>query len=302
MIIESKGRITTIGSIAGTLSGKYRGHYSMSKHAVEAFTDSLADEMELLGVGVSVIEPGNYDSAIAKTALARMQSDNDSYAKAGSPFTEDFQKWIEGDGDRSKYKAPDEVAAAAVHAMSAGTPLRRYMVVPDESEADMTIGKHIEELVQLNQWQAYSYSREELIAKMDAVPSDIAKAELTASLHYFLANSSKEAAHAKFWSDDLVYTSSNGTRFGKAELMGNFAEEDGAEESEEESDGPDTVFSGEAVNVQVFGTMAVVTFRLVGTPDDGSEISEYFNSGTFLKRHGLWQAVSWQATIIPAGS
>ena len=84
--------------------------------------------------------------------------------------------------------------------------------------------------------------------------------------------------------------------------MANFAEEDGAEESEEESDGPDTVYSGEDVGIQVFGITAIVTFRLVGTPDDGSEISQYFNSGTFVKLHGSWQAVSWQATIIPAES
>ena len=136
-------------------------------------------------------------------------------------------------------------------------------------------------------------------ASATAAEEGAQKAELTAMLHYFLANSSTEAVHANFWADDLVYTSSNGTRFGKAALMANFAEEDGAEETDEDNEGPQTVYSGEDVNVQVFGTTAVVTFRLVGTPDDGSEISQYFNSGTFLKRDGGWQAVSWQATIIP---
>jgi NAD(P)-dependent dehydrogenase (short-subunit alcohol dehydrogenase family) len=301
MIIESQGRISTIGSIAGTLSGRYFSHYSASKHAIEAFTDALAAEMEPLGVMVSVIEPGNYDSAIGDSGLARMRSQNERYLKAGSPFAEDFDEFLSDDWwDRSQFKAPDEVADAAVHAMSDNTPLLRYMVVPDEDEGDRTISKHFEKLVQMNQWQAYSYSREELIAKMDAaLSSDASTAELTAMLHDFLANSSTEAAHAKFWADDLVYTSSNGTRFGKEELMGNFAAEDGAEETEEDSDEPETVYSGEDVSIQVFGTTAIVTFRLVGTPDDGSELSEYYNSGTFLKRHGMWQAVSWQATIIP---
>ena len=297
MIIESKGRISTIGSIAGILSGKYTSQYSISKHSIEAFTDALAAEMEPLGVSVSVIEPGNYDSAIGASAQARMLSQNERYAKQGSPFVEGFQEFLDRDWDRSKYKAPDEVAEAAVHAMSNRAPLRRYMVVPNESEADRTISQQIKELVQLNQWQAYSYSREELIAKMDAVlPSATAKAELTATLHHFLANSSTQAAHTKFWADDLVYTSSNGTRFGKADILEDFAEEEAAEEESEE---PESVYSGEDVNIQVYGTTAVVTFRLVGTPDDGSEVSEYFNSGTFLKRHGMWQAVSWQATIIP---
>jgi len=135
MIIEAKGRITTIGSISGIGTDKFSGQYCMSKHAIEAFTDSLAMEMEALDVPVSVIEPGDYDSKITE--------------------------------NRSHYKDPDEVAEAAVHALFADKPLRRYMVVPDEDEANWTISEHIEKLVQLNEWQAYSYSREELIAMLD---------------------------------------------------------------------------------------------------------------------------------------
>ena len=133
------------------------------------------------------------------------------------------------------------------------------------------------------------------------------QAELTAMLHDFLANSSTEAAHAKFWADDLVYTSSNGTRFGKDSIMEGFAPSDAEEAVEEEEDAaeeddsPAMVYTGEDVKVQVYGTTAIVTFRLVGTPDDGSANSEYFNSGTFLKRDGAWRVVSWQATIIPPG-
>ena len=47
-------------------------------------------------------------------------------------------------------------------------PVRRYMVVPNEEEAGWTINKAIEELVQLNEWQEYSYTREQLIEKLDA--------------------------------------------------------------------------------------------------------------------------------------
>ncbi|MGI9271245.1 MAG: nuclear transport factor 2 family protein [Woeseiaceae bacterium] len=137
---------------------------------------------------------------------------------------------------------------------------------------------------------------------IDAMDStaDPAIKELTAQLHYFLANSSSEDAHAQFWADDLVYTSSNGTRFGKDDIMQGFAEPE--ESAEEASDEPNVVYTGEDVNVQVFGTTAVVTFKLVGTPDDGSSGQKYFNSGTFVKRHGAWRVVVWQATIIPAES
>lgn len=302
MIIEAQGRIANIGSISGTGSGQFFSHYSMSKHAIEAFTDSLAAEMEPLGVHVSVIEPGNYNSEIGDSALERMRAKNDDYIRAASPFAESFQAFLDRDWGRDKYKEPDEVADAALHAMSDNAPLRRYMVVPSEGEAAWTIGKQIKELVQLNEWQAYSYSREELIAMLDAVPpSDTAHAELTALLNEFLENSATEEAHAKFWADDLVYTSSNGTRFGKADIMQGFASDtDEAGDAETgDSATPQVVFTGEDVEVQVFGTTAVVTFRLVGTPEDDSAPMEYFNSGTFLKRQGNWQAVNWQATIIP---
>ena len=72
LIIESKGRIVTTGSIAGTLA-YFPGFsaYSGSKHWIEAYTDSLAAEMEPHGVAVSVVEPGNYKSNIRRSSVAR---------------------------------------------------------------------------------------------------------------------------------------------------------------------------------------------------------------------------------------
>jgi NAD(P)-dependent dehydrogenase (short-subunit alcohol dehydrogenase family) len=49
LIMESKGRIITTGSIAGTLSWPGGSAYSGSKHWIEALTDSLAGEMEQHG-------------------------------------------------------------------------------------------------------------------------------------------------------------------------------------------------------------------------------------------------------------
>src|SRR6187551_722788 len=45
LLLASKGRNTTIGSISGILAAKDLNAYAMSKHAVEAFTDSLAAEL-----------------------------------------------------------------------------------------------------------------------------------------------------------------------------------------------------------------------------------------------------------------
>ena len=121
---------------------------------------------------------------------------------------------------------------------------------------------------------------------------------ITAMLHDFLANSSTAAAHEKFWADDLVYSSSAGLRFGKADIMQGFEEGD----DEAASEPPDVVYSGEEVDVRLYGDMAVVAFKLVGTPTDpaaAGKVLYYYNTGTFLRRNGVWQVVAWQATKIP---
>ena len=148
LIAQSKGRITNIGSISGILAPRDLSAYAMSKHAVEAFTDSLALQLAPLGVEVNVVEPGNYDSDIGKNAALRTGQD--------SRLT-----------DRSKYKKPDEVAAAVELALFEDKPKRRYMVVPEQREAEVTIRKQIEQLVQLNEDHAYSYDRDALVKMLD---------------------------------------------------------------------------------------------------------------------------------------
>ena len=165
LIIESKGRITTTGSISGILSGPLYGPYSMSKHAMEAFTDSLAAEMAKFDVQVSVIEPGNYNSRIIAAKYRRY--DETGLTTRESLFEEEWERVLSMPTDRSMYKEPDEVSAALMHAMFDDNPKRRYMVVPNPQEAEATIRQMIRELVQLNEGQEYTYDRDTLVAMLD---------------------------------------------------------------------------------------------------------------------------------------
>ena len=173
LIIEAKGRIITTGSIAGTISA-FPGFsaYSGSKHWIEAFTDSFATEMEPLGVSVSVVEPGNYKSNIRRTSVSR---GFEEVKAAGGEVTDEMKEAYEATAERElSYKEPDEVTAAFKHALFSDEPMLRYMVVPNESEQEMTIGTKINELVQLNQWGPYSYSRDELVEMLDkALSGDV---------------------------------------------------------------------------------------------------------------------------------
>ncbi|MDG2449624.1 MAG: hypothetical protein P8M34_08290, partial [Saprospiraceae bacterium] len=72
-----------------------------------------------------------------------------------------------GASDRSQYNEPDDVAQAALHFLTSDTPKRRYMVVPNQREAEITIRQMLRELVQLNEEQPFSYSRDELVDMLD---------------------------------------------------------------------------------------------------------------------------------------
>ncbi len=167
MIIESQGRISNISSISGTLSGPLYGIYSMSKHALEAYTDSLAWEMHNLGVKVSAIEPGNFKTRIYHTRCDRLLEQG--YSPEESLFQEYVTQMYNTCKDRPEDTdpEPDIVADAVYHALFDENPKEHYLVVPRQQEAEWTIRKAIEELVSLNRDHEFSYSRDQLIKMLD---------------------------------------------------------------------------------------------------------------------------------------
>ena len=128
-------------------------------------------------------------------------------------------------------------------------------------------------------------------------------AELTKLLKDFLAGASTNniTVHEYFWADDLIYTSALGRRKGKADIMRELRAEASASATPTPADEGTTVYTAEDIRIQQYGTTAIVAFRLVATTKkaDKTEVANYFNTGTFLKRDAKWQAVGWQATKIP---
>ena len=173
MIIESKGRIVNISSIAGILSGGLPGYgpYMMSKHAVEAYSDQLTFELAPLGVKVSAVEPGNFSTQIGQTRCERMMADIES--KDYKYFAEAMQQYVDWCKQRlsedyeSSAPPPALVSDAIQHALFDDTPKEHYLVVANPFEAMITIVKSFEELLHLNHDHPYSYSRDELIAMLD---------------------------------------------------------------------------------------------------------------------------------------
>lgn len=129
-------------------------------------------------------------------------------------------------------------------------------------------------------------------------PAAPAAAELTKLLEDFLAGASRNDAgmHDRFWAEDVIYTGSSGRRVGKADILKDVRSAPAPRPGD-----PKTTFSAADVRVQQYGDAAIVAFRLVGTTErEGrTEVANYLNTGTFLKRGGRWQVVSWQATRLP---
>jgi len=150
LILAHHGRVINIGSISGILNETEGGAYQMSKHALETFSVTLSQELSPSGVQVSIVEPGSYKSDIYKNEVKR--------SGTGGKYVDEW----------SKLKEPDEVAAAVESALFEPKPKLRYMVVPDQEQAEDTIKAQIEQLVQLNEGQPYTYDRTTLIKMLDA--------------------------------------------------------------------------------------------------------------------------------------
>jgi hypothetical protein len=136
-----------------------------------------------------------------------------------------------------------------------------------------------------------------LVTATFAQPTAPDAAELTKLLNDFLAGAGRNdaAMHDRFWAEDLIYTGSAGRRVGKADIMKD------VRSAPAPARGQTVTYGSEDVRIQQYGNTAIVAFRLVSKVEKpgSTDVTHYFNTGTFLKRDGKWQVVSWQATRLP---
>lgn len=164
LLVESKGRTTVISSISAFIPGG-SGSYSMSKSAVEAYTDTLANELQSKSVHVSAVEPGSFKSEIVEKLRDRALAQ----AEAGElELSEETRLRLEELATaRETMKEPIAVAEAVLELMSTDNPRRRYMVTPNEEQAQLTIRSAMQRLLELNEGQPYAYDRDGLVALLD---------------------------------------------------------------------------------------------------------------------------------------
>ena len=163
MIIEATGRVVNISSLNGIVASPMIGPYSMTKHAIEAYGDGLSAELARFGVKVALIEPGNYGTDIGKSVIAR----TDTNAYKGSRFEAQMRSTLNSMRAFESYPPPDEVADAVYDAITNDHPKLRYLVVPAQNQAAIAIRKLVDEIVQLNEDQKFTYDRDALVKMLD---------------------------------------------------------------------------------------------------------------------------------------
>lgn len=79
MRARRKGHIINLSSLVGFTGASGFAFYSASKFAVEGFSESLAKEVQPLGIKVTIVEPGGFRTQFAGRSLSRAKQTIDDY-------------------------------------------------------------------------------------------------------------------------------------------------------------------------------------------------------------------------------
>lgn len=150
MRAQRSGRILQLSSVGGRLGAPGRAPYSAAKWGVEGFSESLALEMALIGVHVTILEPGGFrtDFAGASSSLREGRADYDAVVGATARRQRDYNGRQPGDPARAAQ------VILAVAAMDA-PPLRLAL----GSDAVASIGAaDTARMAELERWRSLSIS------------------------------------------------------------------------------------------------------------------------------------------------
>ena len=176
LLVASKGRVVNVGSRGGMLSKAYFGPYTMTKHALESYSETLRQELSPYGVHVSVIQPGGVATDIGDNMLpgtiARCMSAKPPFAeechRLAAAFSAPPPEPTDAEESESNRKpsSPDLVAAAICDALFSPSPKPRYLV-GTVWEVERLIETLVDRLLDENDNPARSYTRDELVSLLD---------------------------------------------------------------------------------------------------------------------------------------
>jgi NAD(P)-dependent dehydrogenase (short-subunit alcohol dehydrogenase family) len=118
------GAIVNVSSIAGRLAIAGHGHYSAVKHALEAASEVLAQEVQAFGIRVAIVEPGVVVTPIFTKAKR--------FADPASPYAVHVHRLLLFYQMQMKAPSqPSDVARVIHEAVTTTEPRLRYLVGDD---------------------------------------------------------------------------------------------------------------------------------------------------------------------------
>jgi NAD(P)-dependent dehydrogenase (short-subunit alcohol dehydrogenase family) len=130
LLRRERGRVINISSGAGRMANPFFGPYSMSKFALEAFSDALRRELMPWGMEVVSIQPGAIDTPIWETSLDRIEGYLEAMPEQADEL---YGLAMERQQRRALARGPRGLPAMAVaevvaEALTARRPKTRYIV------------------------------------------------------------------------------------------------------------------------------------------------------------------------------
>lgn len=122
MRARNAGRVLLVGSLSGRAPIPFQAHYSASKAAIESLAFGLANELEPYAVHVSLIEPGDIDTAFNDVMDWGERRDDSPYAERSARCERSIRESL------PKSPGPSIVADAVAHALTSKRPKLRYAV------------------------------------------------------------------------------------------------------------------------------------------------------------------------------
>ncbi len=126
LLLENKGRIINMGSEAGRISFPLNGPYSMSKYALESFSDSLRRELMFLGIKVIHLQVGAVNTGFLERTYRCYAEDIDIEKTL---FPNLIKKVIPTCGKELNSSAdPENIAKAVYRVLHKKRPKARYKI------------------------------------------------------------------------------------------------------------------------------------------------------------------------------
>jgi NAD(P)-dependent dehydrogenase (short-subunit alcohol dehydrogenase family) len=128
LLRRTGGRIVNIGSTNGRMSAPGLAAYSASKHALEAFTETLYMELHEQGLSVSIVEPGAVRTELWRKVIAWESARPPLEGQAQESKTKRLEKL---EFLQARSPGPEHVARAVLRAIQDRKPAYRYVVGAD---------------------------------------------------------------------------------------------------------------------------------------------------------------------------